>query len=141
MIVQLIGIASIAFLLLILAATQTDATLVRARLDVKEPFTDVSGEPVVSGVPSILEGGYAPAEADISNQRQPYHLLRGSIPDAETDRPGSLTAQTCYETDFQTRFQPLSSYLQRTNNYKRATPDSCSSPMTQFVNSFYKAAA
>ena len=131
-IVSLLGIVGIAFLLLIIAA-QANERVVRPRIHVKEPFADA---PPVTG---MVEGGLSGSDADLQNQRQPYHLMRGALPDAEKDALGTLTAQTCYEGDFQTRFQPVQNYLQRTNNYKRGTPDSCSSPMTQFVTSFYKA--
>lgn len=136
MIVQVMSIACIAFLLLILVSTQVDANVVRARLNVKESYADLSGsEPVTGAVErEALNGG----PADLADQRQPYHLLRGVLSDADTDTLGALSVQRCYETDFQTRFQPVHNYLQRTNNYKRATPDSCSSLMTQFVSSFYK---
>ena len=115
-------------------ASQANETVVRPRINVKEPFADA---PPVTGM--VEMGAISGSPADIQNQRQPYHLMRGALPDAEKDTVGTLTAQTCYEGDFQTRFQPVKNYLQRTNNYKRAVPDSCSSPMTQFVTSFYKA--
>jgi hypothetical protein len=135
-IMSLLAIVGIAFLLMVIASQATE-NVVRARIDVKknEPFTDAVRQPV-TGMPEMnsISGG----PADLENQRQPYHLMRGVIPDAEKDTLGNLSAQTCYEGDFQTRFQPVHNYLQRTNNYKRAAPDSCSSPMTQFVTSFYK---
>jgi hypothetical protein len=135
MIFNLIAIVGIAFLLMVVAS-QANETVVRPRINVKEPFTDASGATVTGMVEMDAISG---SPADIQNQRQPYHLLRGVLPDAEKDTVGLLGAQGCYEGDFQTRFQPVSNYLQRTNNYKRAAPDSCSSPMTQFVTSFYKA--
>ena len=134
-IVSLLAIVGIAFLLMVVAS-QASENIVRPRINVKEPFGDVSGAPVM-GVTEMDAISGSPA--DIQDQRRPYHLLRGVLPDAEKDTVGVLSAQTCYETDFQTRFQPVHNYLQRTNNYKRAAPDSCSSPMTQFVTSFYKA--
>ena len=133
MIFNLIVIVGIAFLLMVVAS-QANETVVRPRINVKEPFADA---PPVTGM--VEMGAISGSPADIQNQRQPYHLMRGALPDAEKDTVGTLTAQTCYEGDFQTRFQPVKNYLQRTNNYKRAVPDSCSSPMTQFVTSFYKA--
>ena len=132
-IVSLLAIVGIAFLLMVVAS-QANETVVRPRINVKEPFADAA--PVTGMVEMDAISG---SPADIQNQRQPYHLLRGVLPDAEKDTVGTLGAQGCYEGDFQTRFQPVSNYLQRTNNYKRAAPDSCSSPMTQFVTSFYKA--
>lgn len=132
-IVSLLAIVGIAFLLMVVAS-QANETVVRPRINVKEPFADA---PPVTGM--VEMDAISGSPADIQNQRQPYHLLRGVLPDAEKDTVGTLGAQGCYEGDFQTRFQPVQNYLQRTNNYKRAAPDSCSSPMTQFVTSFYKA--
>jgi len=129
-----LAVVGIAFLLMVIAS-QTSETVVRQRINVKEPFSDASGTPITGMVEMDAISG---SPADIQDQRQPYHLLRGVLPDAEKDTVGVLNAQGCYDVDFQKRFQPVHNYLQRTNNYKRAGPDSCSSPMTQFVNSFYK---
>lgn len=135
-ILAILALIGIAFLFMVVASQSKD-TEVRARIEMKEPFSDVSGTPLtVKGV--VETGAITGSPADIENQRQPYHLLRGVLPDADKDKLGLLNAQTCYETDFQKRFEPVHTYLQRTNNYKRAGPDSCSSPMTQFVTSFYK---
>jgi hypothetical protein len=49
----------------------------------------------------------------------------------------SLTAKTCYETDFISQTQLAGDYTQRTNNFKHAKPDNCSAPLTEFVNKFY----
>ena len=134
MLFEVIAIVGIAFLLMI-AAAQANENVVRPRINVKEPFTD--GAVPITGM--VEASSISGSPADIQDQRRPYHLLRGVLPDAEKDTVGVLGSQACYEADFQTRFQPVKNYLQRTNNYKRAAPDSCSSPMTQFVTSFYKA--
>lgn len=135
-IIAVLVLIGIAFLFMVMVSQNKD-TEVRARIEMKEPFSDISGAPLtITGV--VETDAITGSPADIENQRQPYHLLRGVLPDAEKDKLNFLSAQTCYETDFQKRFEPVHNYLQRTNNYKRAAPDSCSSPMTQFVTSFYK---
>ena len=52
--------------------------------------------------------------------------------------PGNLTARSCYNTDFIAQTQKTGNYKQETNNFKHGNPDSCSSPLTEFVNSIYK---
>lgn len=49
----------------------------------------------------------------------------------------TLTAKTCYETDYMSHGQIGGDYTQRTNNFKHAKPDNCSAPLTEFVNKFY----
>jgi hypothetical protein len=65
-----------------------------------------------------------------------YTLLPDVFPPAAN--PGNLTAKTCYAADFVSDTQKTGNYLQRTNNFKHGIPDSCSSPFTELVNSFYK---
>ena len=72
-----------------------------------------------------------PADASL-NARNPYNLL--DIPAKAT---GDLTAKTCYEKDFLSQSQKTGNYIQRTNNFRHAGPDSCSAPLTEFVDSFY----
>lgn len=52
--------------------------------------------------------------------------------------PGNLTAKTCFATDFVAQNQKVGDYAQKTNNFKHGNPDSCSSPLTEFVNSIYR---
>ena len=77
------------------------------------------------------EGFMNPALADA-----PYKLLADVLPEKKTD--GTLTAQTCYQTDFLAQTEKVGNYLQRTNNFRHGTPDNCSAPLTEFVDSFYK---
>ncbi len=49
----------------------------------------------------------------------------------------TLTAKSCYESDFMSHTQMSGDYTQRTNNFKHANPDNCSAPLTEFVNKFY----
>lgn len=108
--------------------------VVRDRISVKEPFENAAEEPVL-GVLEMSPTG--PADANIANQRKPYNLLNGVLPDDERNRLSGLSAQRCYEANFQNRLQK-SSYRQLTNNYKRLNPDSCTAPFTELVTSFYK---
>ena len=84
-------------------------------------------------------GPYASYENFVSSQNSstqaPFTLLSDVFPPAAN--PGNLTAKTCYAADFVSDTQKTGSYLQRTNNFKHGIPDSCSSPFTELVNSFY----
>jgi hypothetical protein len=112
--------------------------VVRGRINVKEAFNGngpAEGKEAVLGVLEMTATG--PADANIANQRKPYNLLNGVLPDDEKNRLSGLSAQGCYEGNFATRLQ-RSSHRQLTNNYKRYNPDSCSAPFTELVTSFYK---
>jgi len=65
-----------------------------------------------------------------------YSLLQDSQK-VKNDGPGNLTAQTCYQADFLAQTQKTGNYIQRTNNFKHAHPDSCTAPLTQLENAFY----
>ena len=80
-------------------------------------------------------GDVIPADASLENPRQPYALLNGVLPE-KTDK-GTLTAKTCYEKDFLAKSNKVGNYIQRTNNFRHAAPDSCSTPLTELVDSFY----
>ena len=66
----------------------------------------------------------------------PYSLLADVLPEKKTS--GTLTAQTCYQTDFLAQTDKTGNYIQRTNNFRHGTPDNCSAPLTELVDSFYK---
>ena len=84
---------------------------------------------------------YVTGPADsMLNPRVPYHLLQGVLDDAAVDdQPNTaFNAQACYESDFANRIQLTGNYSQLTNNYRRKNPDSCSAPVHELVNNFYK---
>ena len=47
------------------------------------------------------------------------------------------TSQVCYQTDAGEVLKKTRNYLQRTNNYPRTYPDSCSAPFHEFLGTFY----
>ena len=134
-----LAISGFAILVFILISQHTEYnSIVRGRLEIKEAFQDSTAPTEVTGSSKTLSA-VSPAPADIINQRQPYHLLRGVLPDADKDAPSDLNAERCYDVDFTKRLEKTENYIQRTNNYKRGSPDSCSAPLSVLVNSFYKA--
>ena len=69
----------------------------------------------------------------------PYLPLPLAPMDTETARArfGGITSQICYEQDQSEPLRPVHNYLQRTNNYKRLHPDSCSAPNHELIGTFY----
>jgi len=52
-------------------------------------------------------------------------------------RFGDITSPICYSQDQSEPLRPVRNYLQRTNNYLRTHPDSCSAPNHELVGTFY----
>lgn len=50
---------------------------------------------------------------------------------------GEMTSEKCYRSDIGESLKKTRNYLQRTNNYERSHPDSCSAPNHEFVGTFY----
>jgi hypothetical protein len=76
-----------------------------------------------------------PAQANL-NVREPYVLLENVLL-RDGSKPENLTAKSCYDKDFMAQTEKTGNFIQRTNNFRHALPDSCSAPMTEFVNSIY----
>ena len=108
--------------------------IVRNAIQVKEPFQGKEDDGVVKGVTDM--SGTNAAEADLADQRTPYNLLKGVLP-TDGSKLSGMSAQRCYEADFENRLM-TSSRKQMTNNYQRLNPDSCTAPFTELVTSFYK---
>jgi hypothetical protein len=51
---------------------------------------------------------------------------------------GKMTSERCFRADIGESLKKTRNYLQRTNNYQRTHPDSCSAPRHEFVGTFYK---
>ncbi len=49
-----------------------------------------------------------------------------------------MTSEKCFKVDMGEQLKPVGNFLQRTNNYQRSHPDSCSAPNHEFVGTFYK---
>lgn len=129
--------AVIAIFFILLVNFPSRRSFVREALFRKEGFT----APILS--PSPFDGAVSepsgPAPSSL-NERIPYHLLQGVLKDAPVDNQDNncLNSCACYGKDFQNRIQLTGNYIQRTNNYKRANPDSCSAPFHELVNNFYE---
>jgi hypothetical protein len=51
---------------------------------------------------------------------------------------GKFTSEKCYRSDMGEVLKPTRNFLQRTNNYPRSHPDSCSAPNHEFIGTFYQ---
>jgi hypothetical protein len=103
----------------------------RLIVDTQDPNFKVDG-------PVDDSGTLSPDTANL-DVRRPYDLLLDVMP--EKKKPGVLTAKTCYEKDFISQSDLCTAklnYIQRTNNFPHNRPDSCSAPLTELVDSFYK---
>jgi hypothetical protein len=108
----------------------------------QEGFDDV---PNSWFIPRIAPSGYeeeslnSPAPA--FNQSVEKLVESSSLPamDMMTARKkwAKMTSETCFRSDIGESLKRTRNYLQRTNNYKRTHPDSCSAPNHEFVGTFY----
>lgn len=51
---------------------------------------------------------------------------------------GRLTSEKCYRSDMGEALKLTRNFLQRTNNYQRSHPDSCSAPNHEMIGTFYR---
>lgn len=107
----------------------------RRKRDMEEAFENIGPSEGVTGKPETSDVS-GPANADLKQPRKPYNLLQ-ELPPAPRGSISCLTAGCCAETDFETRTNLTGNFLQRTNNYKREYPDSCSAPLTELNLAFY----
>ena len=94
-------------------------------------------------IPKIAPGGneeatrMSPGPA-MSGERL---LADGTVPPMSRSESlenwGKTTSQQCYGSDIGESLKKTRNFLQRTNNYPRTHPDSCSAPMHEFVGTFY----
>jgi len=112
-----------------------------------EGFADSRNDPPTGGagnppqapafnVPSMHDssGSMNPASPELSSPFLPF-TLRKDLP--VQCQAGDLTAESCYKSDFASKIQPTGNFIQSTNNYIHKTPDSCTAPFTELVDSFY----
>ena len=92
--------------------------------------------PLVVTVPATkTESFLNPQQADAD-----YRLLTDMLPSSDPKSVIVTTnnSETCRLLDDSISLQTASDYSQRTNNYKRDYPDSCSSPWHELTLNFYQ---
>ena len=108
---------------------------------VSEAFEDFSvfREKVIPGgndpVADDLDGP-APAFDPVSEKLVAPAIPAMSMSEAEQNW-GAMTSERCFRADIGESLKPTRNYLQRTNNYRRSHPDSCSAPNHEFIGTFY----
>jgi hypothetical protein len=76
---------------------------------------------------------------DPKNQATDYRLLADVLPtaDLEAVARSDITSENCRMLDASEGLMLEGNYSQRTNNYLRTFPDSCSAPRHEFLLDFY----
>lgn len=82
-------------------------------------------------------------EVDAVPIRSEGHLLVSDrliaqTPEESQENWSRLTSERCYRSDMGEPLKKTRNFLQRTNNYSRTHPDSCSAPNHEFIGTFYR---
>lgn len=109
------------------------------------PVEDTKGEGIEAahGNPGDVDKVYefppnSPAQV-IKSIAEPYQLLNDEFPSVgPPENISKLTAEGCFNKNFERLLEPTGNYRQMTNNFKHGYPDSCSAPFHELVTSFYK---
>ena len=110
----------------------------------KEQFTDfitnsgyptkqLCSMPLTSPLPQLS----GPADSNLTDKREPYHLLGDYLEPAE-ERLANLKSECAYVADGQRLIEKTGSYGQITNNYKKEKPDNGTTLLRELSLSFYK---
>ncbi len=104
-----------------------------------------NGDPISPSlfVPKVTPGGadevskLAPGSAFNTSSEAILDTLPPMSEGTARSNWGKMTSETCYRSDIGEALKKTRNYLQRTNNYQRSHPDSCSAPNHEFVGTFY----
>jgi hypothetical protein len=112
------------------------------RRPIGEPFLNVPSELFVAKIPPIGADEVTRLSPDGAMTVSSEKLLAnaGLSPmtlEVAEDNWGAMTSETCYRADIGESLKKTRNFLQRTNNYQHAHPDSCSAPYHEFVGTFY----
>jgi hypothetical protein len=94
----------------------------------ENPLSDVKG--IVEKTDLLTSGNPGETKAPTS-----YSPLADVLKTKGTE--GTMTAGSCFEKDFIAQTEKVGNYIQRTNNFRHGTPDSCSAPRTELVDAIY----
>ena len=93
-------------------------------------------EGIPVGAAATLEG--APIKTVETEMLLTSDRLIPMTAEESTTAWGKYTSERCYRSDMGEVLKPTRNFLQRTNNYPRSHPDSCSAPNHEFVGTFYR---
>ena len=101
------------------------------------------GDGLLEGFKSIddVTGNMSPASSEpglvnLEKPRESFNLLNDVLKPADTKKV--YTAQSCYVNDFLAQTTKTGNYIQRTNNFRHAAPDNCSTAIGELNGKFYK---
>jgi hypothetical protein len=77
------------------------------------------------------------ASLDLSLPLTSDRLIAQTVEES-SENWGRMTSEKCFRYDMGEPLTKTRNYLQRTNNYSRSHPDSCSAPNHEFVGTFYR---
>jgi hypothetical protein len=108
--------------------------------DLATSWKDICRDKFRESVPPEGRADSGPLSPDDANA--PYlPLPLPAMPNGEAlENWGSVTSQRCFSLDQSEALRPVNkttNLLQRTNNYPRDHPDSCSAPSHEFLSTFY----
>jgi hypothetical protein len=99
------------------------------------PSPEVVTKPSVGDCPGTLLNA---APSNTGKPYKSYDLLDGWMVGKPEPRIAfGPTSQKCYDVDYAVQLEK-SSFAQRTNNYRRGYPDSCSAPLHDLVLDMYE---
>jgi len=104
-------------------------------------FKDWKDETFTNMVPTGVKEReqLSPADAfSTSSEKLLSPLLQPLSTEAAEAAWDKTTSQVCYQTDQGEVLKKTRNFLQRTNNYPRTYPDSCSAPNHELIGTFYE---
>jgi hypothetical protein len=90
------------------------------------------------GIPVGLETEGAPVKSVETEKLLASDRLVPQTAEEADQNWSKLTSERCYRSDMGEALKPTRNFLQRTNNYQRSHPDSCSAPNHEFIGTFYR---
>lgn len=95
-----------------------------------------NAEGIPVGAAATLEG--APVKTVATEKLLASDRLVPQTADEADQNWSKLTSERCYRSDMGEALKPTRNFLQRTNNYQRSHPDSCTAPNHEFIGTFYR---
>lgn len=77
-----------------------------------------------------------PGPVNLQKPTQSFNLLNDVL--KPMDHQNVYTAQSCYANDFLAQTTKTGNFIQRTNNFRHAAPDTCNTPIAELNGGFYR---
>lgn len=131
----MIGFLALAALVVLKSKADTDeAAIVKIipQITVHKKETEGFAMAVSGQLP--IGGG---ADPELRNMRAPYALLKDALPARSSAAFRGITAESCYDIDWNAQNSLTGNYSKFTNNNMTTYPDNCTGPRQEFTGSFY----